>query len=954
MKKSSILAVFLIAFFAFSAVEVAVSTGNDLLIWSPPRQLVTGPPDLAGPTISHDSSGKLWVLFTTEGPGSTRQLSYMTSTDLGVTWSSPQPFPPAQAPANPHYIADSCLFQDSHGRLWAAWGRWTGPSEEDIYFSTSNDLGVTWSDSRLLVSYPDVDGSPCFAEIGNEVWLFFSSWGISYNWDIYYIKTSDGGLTWSSPQGVVVDSFRHDCCSVLRDSAGKVWLVYSNLTSPYDPHTSDLWYITTVDNGQTWSLPKQLTSFPSEEEHPTIVQYRGVYYVFYFDRYSTDVLYVASDEGGSTWSTVPGRINDPTVAQHYLYATVIADRIFVVWQSKMVTGNMDILMTESAITPSPRDGTTWIKYSGNPLDVGLQTVYEPWVIYDGQVFKMWYTGVIGSSPNYVHRIYYATSPDGINWIPHGMVLDRGVLGSWDDYIIRRPLVLFDGSMYRMWYQGYRTDGIAKIGCATSSDGITWIKNESNPVLVPGENGGWDDGGFGNFDVIFDGIVYRMWYEGHPTPGGTTRIGFATSSDGISWTKYPGNPVMAPGPAAWESRTIQPGAVYMNGSCYFMLYIGQGYSTPVRVGLATSLDGLAWSKYERNPVLDVGPPSSWDSDGVRASCVVRIGNTLLLYYWGGDGITDKIGLATSCACYLTMSSNFGTVTPSSGWYLNGTVLTIQATAPFAGAGERYVWNGWTGTGTGSYTGMDNPAISEVAMNGPINETASWTHQFYLAVNSSYGSSSGSGWYDSTAFAPVSTAQYVVINPEVSRYSFTGWTTTDMSEITDPSLPSTTVLMDKAKTVTADYVVQYNPTARFTWSPPLPRATKTVTFNASTSTPNTGTIVSYIWNFGDANITTTTKAVITHCYTVPKRYNVTLTVLNSAGLTNTVTKIVKITCVADINMDGKVDIRDLAMVVGAFGSRPGCPRWNPDCDMNGDNKIDIRDLAYVCCYFGWHDP
>jgi hypothetical protein len=147
---------------------------------------------------------------------------------------------------------------------------------------------------------------------------------------------------------------------------------------------------------------------------------------------------------------------------------------------------------------------------------------------------------------------------------------------------------------------------------------------------------------------------------------------------------------------------------------------------------------------------------------------------------------------------------------------------------------------------------------------------------------------------------------------------------------------------------------NPTANFTWSPPMPRATKTVTFNASSSTPNTGTIVSYTWNFGDANITTTTNSLITHRYAVSKRYNVTLTVLNSVGLTGSVTKTVKITCLADINMVGKVDIKDLAMVTAAFGSYPGLPRWNPDCDMNGDNKIDIFDVAYVCHYFGWHDP
>ncbi|MGB9622752.1 MAG: hypothetical protein ACPL07_02795, partial [Candidatus Bathyarchaeia archaeon] len=81
--------------------------------------------------------------------------------------------------------------------------------------------------------------------------------------------------------------------------------------------------------------------------------------------------------------------------------------------------------------------------------------------------------------------------------------------------------------------------------------------------------------------------------------------------------------------------------------------------------------------------------------------------------------------------LTMATNFGTTSPSVGgghWYDAGTKVTISATAPVAGSGEQYVWNGWTGSGTGSYTGMDNPATDAVTMNGPITETASWTHQY----------------------------------------------------------------------------------------------------------------------------------------------------------------------------------------------------------------------------------
>jgi parallel beta-helix repeat protein len=54
--------------------------------------------------------------------------------------------------------------------------------------------------------------------------------------------------------------------------------------------------------------------------------------------------------------------------------------------------------------------------------------------------------------------------------------------------------------------------------------------------------------------------------------------------------------------------------------------------------------------------------------------------------------------------------------------------------------------------------------------------------------------------------------------------------------------------------------------------------------------------------------------------------------------------------DINMDGKVDMKDISIICKAFGSFPNHPRWNPIADENEDNKIDIADIALTCRNFG----
>ncbi|MFO1478107.1 MAG: glycosyl hydrolase family 28-related protein [Verrucomicrobiota bacterium] len=58
---------------------------------------------------------------------------------------------------------------------------------------------------------------------------------------------------------------------------------------------------------------------------------------------------------------------------------------------------------------------------------------------------------------------------------------------------------------------------------------------------------------------------------------------------------------------------------------------------------------------------------------------------------------------------------GQAGPASGWFDSGTTLFLNASAS-----NGYHFSGWTGTGTGAYTGPSNQA--SVVLNGPVTETA----------------------------------------------------------------------------------------------------------------------------------------------------------------------------------------------------------------------------------------
>jgi peptidoglycan/xylan/chitin deacetylase (PgdA/CDA1 family) len=108
--------------------------------------------------------------------------------------------------------------------------------------------------------------------------------------------------------------------------------------------------------------------------------------------------------------------------------------------------------------------------------------------------------------------------------------------------------------------------------------------------------------------------------------------------------------------------------------------------------------------------------------------------------------------------LSMNSNLGSVIPSTGEYTLGSEVVIEAFAPVAGVGERFVWEGWSGSGSGSYSGLSNP----ITLNGQISQIALWRHEYLLTISSGSGivsPSVGEHWYEAgsevviEAFAPV---------------------------------------------------------------------------------------------------------------------------------------------------------------------------------------------------------
>jgi dienelactone hydrolase len=217
------------------------------------------------------------------------------------------------------------------------------------------------------------------------------------------------------------------------------------------------------------------------------------------------------------------------------------------------------------------DGIHFTKRDGPVFDFGdgKRSVLTPTILRDanGDVLReegklrLWFASTDFAGGTGIHTLHESSSADGIHWTPPSPAQMEGIYA---------PTIIKENGVYRMWYSDVTAEPWI-VRHAQSLDGKNWERTDAPCVVI---DQAWETNRLFYPAVLKHGDAYVMWYGAYwADRDNTTAIGTATSADGLTWTKSPGNPVLKPDEARpWESHyTTSQSVLKLDDGAWRMWY-----------------------------------------------------------------------------------------------------------------------------------------------------------------------------------------------------------------------------------------------------------------------------------------------------------------------------------------------------------------------------------------------
>ena len=194
---------------------------------------------------------------------------------------------------------------------------------------------------------------------------------------------------------------------------------------------------------------------------------------------------------------------------------------------------------------------------------------------------------------------------------------------------KRALFLLCGPLLALASSGYRIFG-------------EWHRVFTQPIISPSEES-WESAGTFNPTVTVHNGKIVMLYRAQDKAG-TSRFGYAESSDGLRFTRRP-NPVLSPETDYEAGGGIEDPRLVKLGDTYYLTYTGYNRKD-AQLCLAVSKDLQSW---ERKGIILPAYQGNWNVGWTKSGAIVpaKIDGKYWMYWLGtSSDRTDQMGLAYS--------------------------------------------------------------------------------------------------------------------------------------------------------------------------------------------------------------------------------------------------------------------------------------------------------------------
>jgi len=323
------------------------------------------------------------------------EIYYKRSSDYGVTWSPDTRLTYAPIHSVRPSIASSGLVTHvvwEDDRL--------GNNNIEIYYKRSLDGGVSWYPDTRLTYAPSWSTRPVIAETDSILHVSWSDSRDTINSEeIYYIKSTNMGLTWLPEVRLTYGTTSSSCPSITATNAN----VHVTWHTSRDGNL-EIYYKRSSDAGVTWSPDTRLTYDSGWSTGPSIASAGSYVYLVWVEGVGNEkIFYKCSTDSGVSWGpdmrleSSPARAGWPSLCTD-------GGHVHVVW-----VDNRDVNW-ELYYKYSTDAGVTWS--SDTRLTFASNTSSEPSISASDSMLHIVWTDYRDTSIFDVGEVYYKRNPKG--------------------------------------------------------------------------------------------------------------------------------------------------------------------------------------------------------------------------------------------------------------------------------------------------------------------------------------------------------------------------------------------------------------------------------------------------------------------------------------------------------------------------------------------------------------